>query len=71
VTARTRRQGLDGASGVAVSADGKSAYVGASLDNAIVRFNREDPPETQIDFGPPATTTDSTPPSASPPTRGA
>jgi DNA-binding beta-propeller fold protein YncE len=33
-------QGLDGAHGVAVSADGKSVYVAGVSDNAIVRFKR-------------------------------
>ncbi len=32
--------GLDGASGVAVSADGKSVYVTSSNSNAVARFNR-------------------------------
>ena len=54
--------GLDGASSVAVSADGRSAYAASSSDDAIVRFDREpeptatatdtDPPETTIDKGP-------------------
>src|SRR6266511_1697258 len=55
------QQGLDSAKGVAVSADAKSAYVASSGDSAIVRFNREDPPETQIDSGPSGITNDPTP----------
>jgi DNA-binding beta-propeller fold protein YncE len=61
-------QGLSGASGVAVSADGASVYAAGTSDDAIVRFNREvpptpplppdgealdtDPPDTHITKGP-------------------
>jgi sugar lactone lactonase YvrE len=37
----TTEQGLDGAFGVAVSPDGKSAYVVSISDDAIVRFDRD------------------------------
>ena len=36
----TTQQGLDGASGVAVSPDGKSVYVASFTDDAITRFDR-------------------------------
>jgi DNA-binding beta-propeller fold protein YncE len=60
-------QGLQGASGVAVSPDGTSVYAAGTSDDAIVRFDREvpptppppdgeapdtEPPETQITGGP-------------------
>jgi DNA-binding beta-propeller fold protein YncE len=60
-------QGLQGASGVAVSPDGRSVYAAGTSDDAIVRFDREvpptppppvgeapdtEPPETQITGGP-------------------
>jgi len=57
----TTQQGLDGAIAVAVSPDAKSVYVASQTDDAIVRFNREDPPETQIDSGPSGTTSNTTP----------
>src|SRR6266511_2194548 len=57
----TTQQGLASANGVAVSPDGRSVYVASQTDDAIVRFNREDPPETQIDSGPSGTTSNTTP----------
>jgi sugar lactone lactonase YvrE len=49
-------QGLNGAAGVAVSADGASVYAVALFDDAIVRFDRVEPettpPQTSIDTGP-------------------
>jgi DNA-binding beta-propeller fold protein YncE len=56
----TTQQGLNGPNGAAVSADGKSVYVAAQEDDAIVRFNREPadttPPNTTITAGPKPTT---------------
>jgi len=43
----TTQQGLNGAAGVAVSADGTSPYVASNADDAIVRFDREPPPQAR------------------------
>lgn len=43
---------LVGATGVAVSADNKSAYVASFTSDAVAVFDRDLPPETTIDSGP-------------------
>ena len=59
--------GLDGPLGIALSPDGKSAYVASRLDSAVARFDREQvtpdatPPETTITAKPRTKTTDRTP----------
>ena len=46
---------------IAASPDGKSVYAAAFLDDAVADFKRENPPGTQINTGPSATTSDTTP----------
>ena len=53
--------GLDTASALAVSADGRSLYASASTDDAVSRLERQATPLTAIDAAPPATSADPTP----------
>jgi 6-phosphogluconolactonase (cycloisomerase 2 family) len=53
--------GLSGAIELTITADGKSVLVASFIDDAVVRLDREDPPETRIDSGPSGHTADNTP----------
>jgi 6-phosphogluconolactonase (cycloisomerase 2 family) len=53
--------GLTGATFLTITADAKSVLVASFIDNAVVRLDREDPPETSITSGPSGHTADNTP----------
>jgi 6-phosphogluconolactonase (cycloisomerase 2 family) len=60
-TAGGANTGLDGTGELVTTGDGESVYAVAGFDSAVAHFNRETPPDTQIDSGPVGTTSDSTP----------